>query len=262
MFERTRKFVSQKPTQAELSQYQSDKAYKPSTADVLSASSVDALQGQGTAYQLNVLRNINIEKQYGTPISEDKFNEIKGKTNIQYQPDMTEKSVKILKEYHDEQDDRNFVLSKATTAQSIAGFGASLATGFLDPKNIISGLGAGVAFNKGISTLSKQTGRTLLSANSTKRALQVGAGSALIEGAVSVPIDINTAYQLEQKHSVKDALTDLIIGGVIGTGVDVGVTAFQARKARINEQQAQIKLRAENPLDFEIIDVSKKYILS
>lgn len=184
MFERTRKFVSQKPTQEELSQYQSDKAYKPSTADVLSASSIDALQGQGTAYQLNVLKNVNIQKQYGTPISEDKFNEIKGNANIQYQPDMTEKSVGILKEYHDEQDYRNFVLSKATTGQSIAGFGVSLATGFLDPKNIITGLGAGAVFNKGVSTLAKQTGKNLLSANSTKRALQVGAGTALIEGAI------------------------------------------------------------------------------
>jgi hypothetical protein len=261
MFERTRKFVSQKPTESELSKYQSDKIYEPSTSDVLSASSVDALQGQGTAYQLNVLKNVTTEKKYGTPISQDKFNELKGNANIQYQPDMTEQSVKVLKKYHDEQDYRNFVLSKATTGQSIAGFGASLATGFLDPKNIITGLGAGAIFNKGISTLSKQTGRTLLSANSTKRALQVGAGTALIEGAVSAPIDINTANKLQQEYSVKDAATDAIVGGVIGTGLDVGVTAFQARKARINEQQAQIKLRAENPLDFEIIDVSNKYNL-
>lgn len=261
MFERTRKFVSQKPTESELSKYQSDKIYEPSTSDVLSASSVDALEGQGTGYQLNVLKNVTTEKIYGTPISQDKFNELKGNTNIQYQPDMTEQSVKILKKYHDEQDYRNFVLSKATTGQSIAGFGASLATGFLDPKNIITGLGAGAIFNKGISTLSKKTGRTLLSANSTKRALQFGAGTVLIEGAVSVPIDINTANKLQQEYSVKDAVTDAIIGGVIGTGLDVGVTAFQARKARINEQQAQIKLREENPLDFEIIDVSSKYNL-
>lgn len=259
MFERTRKFISQKPTEQELTQYQSVQSFTPTTSNILEASVNDALQGQGSAYQLNVLQNVSTQKQYGKPISQERFNELKGDTAIQYEPNMTEKSVKILTDYHKEQQLRDFVLSKATTGQKILGFGASLGAGIFDPKNFIMGLGAGAVVNRGFSALSKQAGRNLLSTNSVKRALQVGASTAVVEGAVSAPIDVNTAKKLQQEYSIGDAVTDAIIGGVIGTSLDVGVTAFQTRKARINEQQAQLKVRAENPLDFALIDVSQKY---
>jgi len=148
-----------------LQQESLDQFYVPETSDVTEAYVDDAFLGIGTLNADN-LRNQVIEfEKNGTPLTEEAYkNSDYYRSTIPYYKDITAESAKLLSEYEDEQAARAFTISKATTAQDIAGFTAAFITGTVEPKNLVfgaatAGLGAGVLSLRRLVLMRQALGR-------------------------------------------------------------------------------------------------------
>src|SRR5687768_12042939 len=115
--------------------------YQPSTSDVLSAFTEESFRGIGTLESDLTALEIGKQERSGTPMTEEQYRESPYyRSAVKYYRDMTEASAKTLADYSDEREENAFIISKASGAQTAAGYVAGFGAGIFEPKNIATGL--------------------------------------------------------------------------------------------------------------------------
>lgn len=239
---------------------------RPTTGEVISAYTEDVFLGQGSLSQFLTSQDVIAAKDVGTPLSEEEFKQKKYNPNIKFEADMTEKSADILNNYFNEQEERDLIIQSARTYQDILGFGISTAASFVEPKQFATGVVLGGVVGGSAAAITARTGQRLLSRNISKRALQVGAATGLAEAVTAVPLDVNTAKNLQQDYDILDGFIDTAVGMALGAGADIAInklgTAFKKAKDQKNNFIKNKKDRQNNPIEFSILDNAPKYNLN
>lgn len=204
---------------------QQDMLASPTTSAVIGAFVDEALTGVGTL-QADIEAG-RVEEAGGRELTIDEYAESPYmRKGVPYYGGMTEGAAEILARRYDEKAEQREILSKASTAQTVAGFGAAFAAGIFEPKNLV----AGVA----VSAASGGLGVLATGANSARRLLQInrqtaryktlatrGFGEGLVAAAILEPSNRKSAKVLQEEYTAADSLWNIGLSAALGAGINV-----------------------------------------
>lgn len=198
------------------------------TGEVVGAFVAETFRGEGSLVQDLRARNVTQEEATGTPLSEDdwKAGEFY-REGLNYYPTITKESAKILAETEDERRNRQFIMGQATGGQTAVGFGASLVTGLVEPKNFAAGVAVGVA-TAGAGFVVPSLGRAL-AVTSVRQAAGRGAAEGVVGTALLEPSNMESSRIVQGDYTLVDSLVNLGLGSILGAGFSAGGKALELR---------------------------------
>lgn len=191
---------------------------EPSVGQVASAYISDIYQGNGSLQQDLSRNDFNNALDTQNSITPDEWkNSPNYRDGLVYFPGMTDKSAEILAQSHDDTKAREYVMGKASGFQTAAGFGAALGTGIFEPKNIASGVAAGI-LTEGLGEFVPAFKRVLAIGGELGRYKALAARGAT-EGALAValtePSNRESAKIMQKDYTMADTLLNFTMSTVL-----------------------------------------------
>lgn len=225
--------------------------YQPETGTVISSFVEDAFKGVGTFFADETASRVkNAEADANKLDLETYKNSDYYRSGIQWDESMTEGKARLLAEYNDDQEYRNFVNSKASTWQTVGGYTAAFSAGIFEPKNLAIGIPTAVL---GGALVPRVVGvRRMLAAEKalgkygSKAA--VGGAEGLVSAALAEPSNRDSASILQQDYGMADTMWNIGLSTVLGAGLNVAPT-FVKDRWRSYRNKADIVDIATNELD-------------
>ncbi len=229
-------------------------AWKPTYGEVTDAYVDDAFRGVGTLRADLMAAEVSRAERNGVKISADEYKDSDYfRPAIDYYEGMTEEAAAILADNSDEQEERGFIISQASTGQDIVGFGASFGAGIFEPKNFAIGVATSAV---GGPLAGRVVGATRIAKASAKYGkYKVRAGMGAVEGvvasAIAEPSNLESASILQQDYGMADSLMNVGLSTVLGAGLTT-IPSYVANKIRSRgkkELTAEIKAELMEELD-------------
>lgn len=224
------------PPQNTGSKYAPQDLYKPTTGSVVDAYIDEATSGVGTLEA--DLQSFDLQKadRGKNKLSAETYkNSEYYRPGVQYYGAMTEESAKILAEYNDERQANQEIIAKASTGQTVLGFGAGIGAGVFEPKNLAFGVATGFALGPLLGSVAPATGRlrnivNMRRANSGYAArAKVGAVDGLVSAAVMEPSNRYSAHTMQQDYTMADSFMNIAASTVLGSAINTAPKFIQDR---------------------------------
>ncbi len=224
------------------------KDYKPSLGEAVSAWSGSAAYGEGTAY-FNVLAT---ESATGEPLDQDKWKASPYyRDGLEFQEGLAENQWANNAKLFDERENRNFILSKTSTAQDVVGFMAAFGVGVVEPQNAAIGAGVGL----GIGALARSGYRVFdvlkkaSQAKSVAAQAAIGAGEGVVATAVTEPLNLYAADKAGSDYDIADSAWNLLTSTAFGAGLRAGgqkyINHMESKQVRMREKEIMSAAAAE-----------------
>lgn len=218
---------------------------EPTTGQVASAFVSDVFQGNGSLQQDITRFDYNKALFQGNALSEDDWKKSDFfRSGLKYYPGITDKAAEILAQSEDDKRSREYVMGKASGWQSAAGFGAALGAGIFEPKNIASGVAAGV-LTEGLGTFVPAIRRVInISRDLGKyQSLAIrGATEGGLAAALTEPSNRESAKILQKDYSMADSLLNFGLSTVLSGAAHAGIAKFKdVRAEKIPTPEVQTK---------------------
>lgn len=216
--------------------------YGPDTGTVVGAFVDEAFKGVGTWAADSAARKVERMDDGGTPFKDIEEYKLSPsfRPGVGYYGGMTSEAADVLAEFNDEQQARSEIISRASTLQKTAGFSAAMVTGFVEPKNLVSGVATTVALGpvwgavgpfaasmKRISQMRKMG--TRLGAAEYGTLASMGAVDGMISAAITEPSNQYSARVLQQDYTMNDTLWNVGLSTVLGVGLVAGPSFIRDR---------------------------------
>lgn len=201
------------------------KNYSPSLGEAVSAWSGAAMYGEGTAY-FNVLAT---QAPEGAELDEEQWKTSPYyRDGMEFEKGLAENQWANNAKLFDERQNRNFILSKTSTAQDIAGFFSAFAVGVVEPQNAAVGVGVGM----GIGALAKSGYRAFSLLEKAAKAKGViaqaslGAAEGVVATAITEPLNLYAADKAGSDYDIADSAWNLLTSTAFGAGLRGGGQAY------------------------------------
>ncbi len=191
---------------------------QPTTGQVVGAYVGDTFRGAGSLSQYINASYIHQEENRGSAtLSEDEWKKSDFfRPELQYHPEMTENSAKVLSEISDDRQTRQLIERKASTFQSAVGMTTGFLSGIAEPVNFASGALAVTGI--GAAGLAVPTLGRMLAVNSVKAAAARGAAEGVIGAAMTEPLNYQSAKIVQDDYNATNVMTDIGLGAILGSG--------------------------------------------
>lgn len=202
----------------------------PTTGEVAGAFIQEMFLGEGSLYQDIRARNIEKAEEAQPPITEEDW-----KLSDNYRPGLTwhegltQDSAKTLAEIEDDRRNRGIITEKASGWQAGIGYAASLTTGLLEPKNLLSGIAVGIA-TAGLGFAVPTIGRAL-AVTTVRGAVARGAGEGVLAAALVEPSNLESSRIVQGDYTLSDSLVNFGLSAILGGGASGISKKLQLRKA-------------------------------
>jgi len=201
---------------------------RPTTGQVVGSYVEETFEGVGSFAQDIDAMNIRRSQERDAPLLEDDWKQSQDyRKGVGYHPTMTAYEAKILAERYDQRTDNELVQSKASGLQSAAGMGVGFLSGIGEPKNFVSGVAAAL-LTAGVGAVIPSVGR-VIATNSIKTAAGRGALEGVAGAAMTEPLSISSAKQLQDDYTFADSLMNVALSSVLGAGLGAGGKALELR---------------------------------
>lgn len=216
----------------------------PSMGQVAGAFVSDVFQGNGSAAQDIQRLNFNNALDTQNPISPEDWKVSPNyREGLQYYPGMTDKAAEILAQNNDDKNAREYVMSKASGLQTVAGFGVALGAGLFEPKNLASGIAAG-AITEGLGAVVPSIKRVLAIGGELGRYKSLaiaGATEGAIATALTEPSNRESARIMQNDYTMADSLLNFGLSTVLGGAIHAGVGKFKdVRAAKLADEGIKV----------------------
>lgn len=227
---------------------------QPTTGEVIGAAVEETFQGAGSFSQDIAAMNIRTSQARDITLSEDDWKRSDNfRAGLAYHPTMTEYESKVLADRHDQRIDNELIQSKASGLQTAAGMGTSLLTGIVEPKNFVSGVAAAL-FTGGVGALVPSVGR-VVAVNTVRSAAARGVAEGVVGAALTEPLSMASAKQLQDDYTFADSMMNLAIGSVLGAGLGAGGKALELR-GKAKQAEIAEAYKAESKLAIKELDTA------
>jgi hypothetical protein len=214
---------------------QADNIFQANTGAALSSFVDESFHGVGTLYADRKAAQVEEANKTGSPLSFDDYKLSDDfRQGVGYYGGMTKESAKVLAEYSDEQAARGEIINRATTGQTIAGYGAALGLGVFEPKNLAIGIGTAAVLGP-LGMAAPAVGRMRQLANLRRvgggygAKMGAGATEGLISAAIAEPSNRHSAGILQQDYTMADSLFNVATSTILGAGLHAAPSFIKDR---------------------------------
>jgi len=153
-------------------------------------------------------------------------------SSIKFYKGLTPKSAQVLSQTADEDQARNFVISRASTAQDVAGVATALTVGVLEPKNIAYGLVTAGIGSGAVSTIrAKRIADAFQKLSKPVQGTVLGGVDGLVSAALAEPSNRYSAEILKRDYDMTDSMFNIATSMIFGAGVR-GVPTYIAERIK------------------------------
>lgn len=217
---------------------------KPTTSETIGAYVQETFQGEGSLSQDIEAMNIRDSERQGRdkPISEESWkNSSYFRQGLTYHPNMTEYSAKTLSEIEDSRNNRKLIMDKASKLQTVAGFGVGFLSGIVEPKNLVSGVAAGLVTG-GVGSLVPSVGR-MIATTSVRGAATRGAIEGVVGAAATEPSNLESSKIVQGDYTMADSMVNLALGSILGAGLGGGLKHLELKgEAKVAAKKADLEV--------------------
>jgi hypothetical protein len=178
---------------------------------------------------------------------------------IKYEDGMTAGTAAIRADRYDDQMRLATVMRDASTSQTVLGFGAALAGGIFEPKNLVSGVVAAGIVRTPLVGMSNSSARysamknfltTKMSPGKAEVAARGirGGTEGFIAAAITEPSNMESAHTLNEDYTMTDSLFNLATSVAFSGAIEAGGGFIQVNRAnaeiaknRIDQRDATLK---------------------
>lgn len=218
---------------------QEQQIFAPTTRAVMQAYASESLTGVGT-YQADKFANaIQDAEKYETRLTKEQFDQSPlYRPGMEFYPEITEKSMSLIAQFHDEHATNQEIIARASGAQTAAGMVSGILMGTLEPKNLAIGVATSVALGPILGAISPAVSQAkkivnLRRANSAVAARAgYGATEGLVAAAIAEPSNRYSAKTLQQDYTVMDTFLNVATSSLLGGAIGAASPMIEARFRR------------------------------
>lgn len=206
--------------------------FEPSFGQVVGAFVEESFEGVGTLAADR--RALQVEAE-GTPISQQEWEESDAfRSNIDYYEGMTWQAARVLSDNQDDVDKRAFIMSRAGTASTVAGFTAGFVTGTFEPKNLGLGLATSIVGGQIANRVvgAKRLATAYQKYGKYKSKIAIGGTEGLVAAALAEPSNRESARVLQQDYDMVDSLMNVGLSTALGGILRAGPTYLKDKISR------------------------------
>lgn len=249
---------------------QAETLVKPQTHQVIKAYVDDVYNGVGSWEADKRVEQIEEIDKAGEPISFELFKDMGYKTK--WYPGVTQGGAEALEAWEAEQEQGNIIRSRASTAQTVAGFTAALGAGVFEPKNVAYGVAGSVVATPLYGAAASAVRSVRNARNIIQRGRSLGqiAGRGAMDGFVGAammePSNRYAADVLQQDYTMADSMfnmaTSALFGAAFGAVPDYVRTRYgeyrnknKAQDVLLDEfETATTQLVTGKPIDIRAVE--------
>lgn len=212
-----------------------DKNYKPTMSEAVGAYVDSAMYGEGTAeYNIKALQD-----PIGEPFTEEQY-KTSGfyRDEMKFEPGYAQNQWENRAAEFDAKKQRDFILSKTSTAQDVVGFISALAVGILEPQNVVTGAVLGAGF--GALVRSSARGIRLYESASVLKKAGLGVAEGAVSAAATEPLNLYGADKGGSEYDLADSAWNVLTSSLFGAAMTGG---GQAYKNHMASRDASIRVK-------------------
>jgi len=197
--------------------------YDPSSSRIMQSYISETFKGVGSAKHMysGLIATLDDEE-----ISKKEFDELElGNDDFQWHAGLKKQKAIRRKENFDRKELNEFIISKANTAENVAGMGLSVLSGFLEPANLASAFLTPIAPAAAYANYYKKFRKTVgLSRNASRLASRstIGAAEGMLGQAILEPFARESAEALDEDYTMTQSLINIMASGAFGGAIKGG----------------------------------------